>query len=85
MNTQAKRGKENPDARPHFEALLEWGLLPMARPDYSPMRPEEWHTVAVDEKPVAAEYVTPTFSRPIRQTKGLIVTAADILRGRGRV
>lgn len=85
MNTQDKRGKEHPDSRPNFEALLEWGLLPMARADYSPMRPEELATEAPLPELVPVDSVPLVFDRPARQIKGLIVTAADILRGRGRV
>lgn len=75
--------------QPGFLAALELGVSPLLRADYSPMRPEELHTTvparpdrssgALRLRRLAAEMRA---VRPERKTKGLIVTAEDILAGR---
>ena len=78
--------------RPGCAAALEYGVSPLARADYSPMRPEELHTVlpprpdrSAHSRQVrqAAERIKAF--RPARHVKGLVVTADDIRHHRGIV
>lgn len=82
------RGPQNPDARANFEAALEFGVLPLAPADYSPMRPEEHRPVPVRSMQTPAKPVrriVVASPKALRRTKKLVVTASDIMKNRGVV